>query len=96
MVSTFFKDLEENQYLEFPLILVLPMDYEVLTFSVPFQTFNASSAGGDVATFHVLTTNVIATHLRFKPVSNVTCLRVEIYAVPGIFYSDMISIIMIS
>ena len=34
MVLTFFKDLEENQYLEFPLILVLPMDYEVLTFSV--------------------------------------------------------------
>lgn len=72
------------------------MDFEVLTFSVPLQTFNASSAGGDVATFHVLATNVTATHLRFKPVSNVVCLRVEIYAVPGIFYSDMIFIIMIA
>ena len=72
------------------------MDFEVLTFSVRFQTFNASSAGGDVATFHVLATNVTATHLRFKPVSNVTCLRVEIYAVPGMFYSDMIFVIMIS
>ena len=35
MVSTFFNDLEENQWLEFPLILVFFMDYEVLTFSVP-------------------------------------------------------------
>ena len=72
------------------------MDFKVLTFSVPLQTFNASSAGGDVATFHALTTNVIATHLRFKPVCNVTCLRVEIYAVPGMFSSDMIFIIMIT
>ena len=71
------------------------MDFEVLTLSVPLQTFNASSAGGDVATFHALTANVTATHLRFKPVSNVICLRVEIYAVPGIFYSDMIFIIII-
>ena len=62
------------------------MDFKVLTFSVPFQTFNASSDGGDVATFHVLTTKVTTTHLRFKPVSNVICLRVEIYAVPGVFY----------
>ena len=72
------------------------MDFEVLTFSVRFQTFHASSAGGDVATFHVLATNVTATHLRFKPVSNVICLRVEIYAVPGMFYSDMIFVIKIS
>ena len=72
------------------------MDFEVLTFSVPLQTFNASSAGGDVTTFHVLTAKVTATHLRFKPVSNVVCLRVEIYAVPGIFYSDMIFIVMIA
>ena len=72
------------------------MDFEVLTFSVRFQTFNASSAGGDVATFHVLATKVTATHLRFEPVSNVICLRVEIYAVPGMFYSDMIFVIMIS
>ena len=61
------------------------MDFEVLTFLVLFQTFNASSAGGDVATFHALTTNVTATHLRFEPVSNFICLRVEIYAVPGMF-----------
>ena len=63
-------------------------------FSVPLQTFNASSAGGDVATFHTLTTNVNATHLRFIPVSNLTCLRVEIYAVPGMFHNNIIWMIM--
>lgn len=46
------------------------------------QTFHASSAGGNITTFHSLTTAVTATHLRFKPVSNDICLRVEIYAVP--------------
>ena len=71
------------------------MDFEMWTFSVSLQTFNASSAGGDVATFHALTTNVTATHLRFKPVSIRICLRVEIYIVLGMFSSDLIFIIMI-
>ncbi|XP_022778087.1 versican core protein-like, partial [Stylophora pistillata] len=46
------------------------------------EIFYASSAGGDVTTFHTLNTSVIGIYVRFKLFSIDTCLRVEIYAVP--------------
>ena len=57
------------------------------------QLFSADAAGGDTATFHNLSSPETAKIIRFKPENTSVCLRVEIYAVPGINTFDTILII---
>ena len=47
------------------------------------QQFDGSEANGDVSDFHELPSTITAQYIRFKPVSNFTCLRVEVYGTPG-------------
>ena len=60
------------------------MNSKLLLLLMSSQLFTADAAGGDIAKFHSLSSPVTATHIRFKPENTSVCLRVEIYAVPGI------------